>query len=768
VEVFGTPDELEVVSQATSRSTSLPVGEQVFTFTNSSSSFYWETGEPFQVRNLVMEKEQAVFTMDGDFAEEFQVDFSFKDYPLEKLDYEELDGLAGLASASGRAAGSYDNPGGEGEIEIQGLSWQGEDLGSLSGWLSYQDERLTIAEADWQPGPGEYSLSGSISSLLTEPLLDLRLELLEAELDHYLNRFEVESPLELNYLLAGELNLRGTPGEPEADINLTAECKTGEMGRIELVGSMAEEYDIRLEGEGVELDWLSAFFAEEIEFSGELEFAGSLFGPLREPDFELTTLASNIGIGPYRIREISGRASLSGGEILTLNQELIAEAGRDLTLTARLPWQEPAAAELDLRARDFPLDPLAGFYPALKELKGSLEGEVGVSGASLEEIDTAGELKVMVEKIDFGQEETLSLDGSLIFAGPQVNLDEFQARIDGGEIEMTGGLNLSDFDQFWNLAAATRNLPLYYQGSSGEVTGDLNFAGALFSPRLTGNITLDNLVAVIPEEADLLDMTAADSDMVEEGRFAPEIDVRLAVGSNNYFLHDNAEVQIQQGELRLLYADRFEIDGQLSSSQGTVYFYNNRFTLDSARLDFGRRQGFIPRVTARASTAVDGNEITVNLTGPANNLTTTFASSPPMEEEEIISQLLGRGGLGGVLAGQEFSMPRVIQEEFLRIVRERLEFDILANISAQIRRALELDRFELVSEGGLIADQEMTLYMGKELGDRLYLESESRFGFDERDTSLSFRYFFTERTFMEGTFHSPDDFSISIETEIEF
>ena len=773
VEINGTFDDLEVVSEATSRSTSLPLGDQVFTFANARSSFYWRTGEPFQVRHLTMEKEQAVFYMNGDFAEEFQADFSFRDYPLEKLDFEDLEGLAGLASGSGRAAGSYDNPGGEGNIEIQGLSWQGEDLGSLTGYLGYEDERLTVSQADWQPGPGEYSLSGSISSLLSDPLLDLRLEMAEVELDYYLERFEVESPLDLNYLFGGELNLRGRPAEPEAEIDLTAECSAGEMGRIELAGRIGQEYDVSLEGENVRLDWLSAFFEEEIDFSGELEFEGSLSGPLREPDFELRTLASNIGIGPYRIREVSGRASLSRGEILTLDQELIAEPGRELNLTARLPWQDPAEAELDLRARDFPLDPLAGFFPGIQELAGSLAGQVNLSGFSLdklemEELETEGELAVIVERADFGQEQALDLDGRLIFRGQRAELEDFLARIDGEEVVFSGGLNLADFDNFWDLRADAADLSLVLWGSSGDLTGNLSMTGPLFSPLTAGEITLNNLIAVVPEEVDFQEMAAVEPGPEEESSFRPRFDVRVAVGSNNYFQHDNADILIQRGEVRLLYAGDFEIDGQLSSNQGSVYFYNNRFSLETARLDFGRRRGFIPRVAVRARTTVDGDEITVNLDGPADNMRTSFASTPPMEEEEIISQLIGRGGLGGVLAGQQLTIPQVAQHEFMRIVSERLEFNILANLSAHIRRALELDRFELVSEGGLIADQEMTLYMGKELGDRLYLETESRFGFDERDTSVSFRYFFTERTFLEGTFDAIDDYSISIETEIEF
>ncbi len=773
VEINGTFDDLEVVSEATSRSTSLSLGEQDFTFANARSKFYWRTGEPFQVRNLTMEKEQAVFYMNGDFAGEFQADFSFRDYPLEKLDFEELEDLAGLASGSGRAAGSYDNPGGEGNIEIQGLSWQGQGLGSLTGYLGYEDERLTISQVDWQPGPGEYSLSGNISSLLSDPLLDLRLEMAEVDLDYYLERFEVESPLELDYLFGGEVNLRGSPSEPEADIDLTAECTTGEMGRIELAGRIGQEYDVSLAGENVKLDWLSAFFEEEIDFSGELEFTGSLSGPLREPDFELTTLASNIGIGPYQIREVSGRASLSRGEILTLDQKLIAEPGRELNLTARLPWQDPAEAELDLNARDFPLDPLAGFYPGIQELTGSLAGQVNLRGFSrneleMEELETEGELAVIVERADFGQEQALDLNGRLIFRGQRVELEEFLGRIEGEEVVFSGGLNLADFDNFWDLRAEAADLSLLLWDSSGDLTGNLSITGPLFSPLTAGEITLNNLIAVVPAEVDFQEIAPAGPDPEEESGFSPRFDVRVAVGSNNYFQHENAEILIQRGELRLLYADDFEIDGQLSSNQGSVYFYNNRFSLETARLDFGRRRGFIPRVAVRARTTVDGNEITVNLDGPADNMRTTFASTPPMEEEEIISQLIGRGGLGGVLAGQRLSMPQVVQHEFMRLVRERLEFNILANLSAQIRRALELDRFELVSEGGLIADQEMTLYMGKELGDRLYLESESRFGFDERDTSVSFRYFFTERTFLEGTFDALDDYSISIETEIEF
>ncbi len=771
VEVEGPFSELEVNSEATSRSTILPLGEgeeqQVFEFTNASSSFYWQTGEPFQVIDLKMEKEEALFTMDGAFSEEFWVDYSISDFPLQGLEFEELEDLSGLASASGELEGSYDNPAGETHLEIEELAWAEEDLGSLKADLTLADDVLTLVEADWQPGPGQYTLRGEVESLLDEPRLDLTLDLAEVELNHYLKRLALETPLDIDYLLSGELNLTGSPTDFQAGVDLLASSESGELGQVSLQGDMTDEFDVELIGEDIQLGWLDDFFEPEVAFSGQMEFAGELKGPLEEPDFELRTLARDIEVGPYEIAEIAGEANLIAGEILTISQELVAEPGQYLNLSARLPWQEPAEAEFLISAADFPLDPVAELMPQLEEIVGSLEGEVEATGASLEEISTAGDLLVDISKVDFGQQETLELGGNFNFSGGRMELEDFTGYLDGGQVDFSGGLNLNQQADFWDLTAKTRALPLFYQGSEVDITGELTFSGAMLNPLLAGEITFNNLIAVLPEDVAVPDPTG-EGEEPPRSNFQPEMDLKLIVGDNNYFQHDNAEVQIQRGELRLLYSDNFEIDGELASNQGSVYFYNNRFTLETARLDFSRRRGIIPRATVRARTEADNHEIQVNIDGPADNLSTTFASTPEREEEEIISLLLSRGGLGGVLAGQEYSMPQVIQQEFMRFLREQLEFELLADVSARLRRALELDRFELVSEGGLLEDQEMTLYMGMDLTDRLYLESESRFGFDERDTSLSFRYYLSERTFLDGTFNSFDDFSFTLETGFEF
>ncbi len=766
VELGGKLNAPSVNASARSRSTSLPIGDEYFEFENSSSDFYWSPGEPFQVIDLRMEKEQAEFVIEhGEFSDVFYIDYALDNYRLSNLDGSDFDNIEGRLSASGEAGGNYDNPWVYADLELIDLIYEEYNLGRLNGRAEFEDGDLLTEGINWEPGSGDFIITGKVDNILNEGELDLQVNFEGVDLPYFIETLELDVP-PLEYYFSGQVEITGDIDDWLIAVDIDADSDVSDLGGLNLLGQIGEEYDLSLVGIDLGFDWLCEFLGPDVNIDGDLEVIGTVYGPLDGPEVDLETTIRDFEINQYLLSEISGRVAGDIQNSLAVEQELIAATGENIRLDGKVNIPSPEESNFQFRANDFPLNPIAGFFPGVDLVEGRLDGQVDFIG-SIENPNLDGQLYLSLDELDFGQPETMSLDGYLNFIGNQVELNDFSGSYDGGIFDLSGLINLVDQDNFWQLELTGDTVPVEYIGSSAEIDGGITFSGPLYEPLIGGEITIKNLMAVVPEGFAPEENVEEDFDPFEEVRFQPEIDLQLRIGSNNYFNHENAEILIQRGDLRVLYQDEFQIDGQISSNQGTIFFYNNRFTLDTARLNFRRRQGIIPDVTVRASTRAENTDVFVRLDGLATNLNLSFVSDPEMEEQEILALLARRGGIGGALAGEDLNIFQIAQQEFFRFLSDTFQLEIIGNIQSEIRSAFELDRFEIVTHE-LGWDQEVSLYIGKNLTDRLYIEGSSRIRADEQDTEISFKYDITDRTVLDGTFYGPGEFSLSIETTIEF
>ena len=776
VDIEGPLDDIRVRSDARSESTVFSpdfVDDYELAFKNSRASFFWSQDEPFQVEDLYMERDNAVFTMNGDFAEDdFSVDFVLENYMLEHLadtlpDFDE--DVAGRASIRGEAFGLYEDPGASVSFLLQDMVWQNYELGQLEGEGSYESEALEMSSGLWQPGSGSVRIDGRAEELMADPSLDFNLDLSDLELEYYLNKFGYELAMELPYSLDGNVDVGGSLEDPLADVDITMAGDGFGWGEVNLSGRISDSYDLSLFGSGLELEHLSDIFSTgEVELAGGVELRGDLSGELATPRAELETKIVDLIINDYSLREVTGRAILDEDLNLELEQELLAEDEGRLGLEASLSLQENMSEEASfaLVAEDFPLAFSESFVPDNMGVFGQLDGRVEGRG-SLEDPELEGRLDLDISELDLDQEDIAEGKLAFDFSGGEMELVDSRLTMGDGYLEAAGHIDILDADDFWHIALEAGDLPLSYQESTADISGELDITGGLYTPQITGDIRFDNMVAVLPEG----EMEMPGEIEGEDARFQPGLDINIRAGSNNYARHENAEVKVEEGNLRLLYRDRLTIDGQLSSRQGWAFFYNNRFTLESARLNFAASRGVVPRVLVRASTRTQGTTINVTLDGTPDNINTTFSSVPELTEQEILTLLTSRGALSGFLGGGDRSLGGMIQSEIFRFFSDSFQLQVL-EFQRTLREALELDRLEIITHD-LGWEQEVSLHMGKDLTDRLYLETQSDFSAGSMETDLIFSYSLTDYTSLGGTLIDVgvdgwQDYSITIETGIEF
>jgi len=96
-----------------------------------------------------------------------------------------------------------------------------------------------------------------------------------------------------------------------------------------------------------------------------------------------------------------------------------------------------------------------------------------------------------------------------------------------------------------------------------------------------------------------------------------------------------------------------------------------------------------------------------------------------------------------------------------------LQRDLINPLESDFQSALALDRIEIdTSQFGL--EREFSLYLGKNITNKFYIEYASFFTEDESTGEISFQYKLTEQTVLKGSYFGDQEYQFSIETGIDF
>jgi hypothetical protein len=123
------------------------------------------------------------------------------------------------------------------------------------------------------------------------------------------------------------------------------------------------------------------------------------------------------------------------------------------------------------------------------------------------------------------------------------------------------------------------------------------------------------------------------------------------------------------------------IFGTLRTDQGHFLIRRNRFNIVAATARFNDPRSVNPFLEVTAKSQIDGYDITMNLSGFADDLSVRFASTPPLPEEDLLSLVtfgVTRAGFAaspaGVLVGEA---AQFLVEDLLGVRAARTGVDVL-------------------------------------------------------------------------------------------
>ncbi len=762
--------EPRIKGELSSASTNLRFAEQELTLEELAMLFSWQGEQQLlEIEESRVKIGQASLVAAGVIrAQELSIDFALADLSLAQLELPEK--ITGRIDLTGTIAGQLNNPEVDGMLIATQLSYQELDLDRLSGKFKYHHHTLVLPAFDWKIADSNYLLKGKIENIKENAQFDLKLTTEKGKLLHFFDQQFTIFPVPLDYYFSGGLALKGSRQEPSVLLDFSFFNPRVKQGKVEVRGELAQQIELEVTGKGIEVGELSFIQDSGINLNGSLDFTGTVSGPLDAYNLHFDTILTGGKLNDFSLEKIVGQIEINSARFLSLDQRLMLANKRGLALNGYMPLKTGLDnLKFTLALNELPLRLLTAGSAELPDMAGYLDGTILVEG-SLADPSLKGDLVLSAGRINLGSFPRFSdLRGKIVFAGKEIILPALEGRYGDGQVTLSGSVNPFEPKEALALVASGRNLPFYYGSFNGRFDPNLAISGSLKRPLLQGELLIHNFVVGLPFDWPLPEE--------ENSLIFPELDLTLYPGEGLYLRTDDnsIDVLIQQGSLQLTYlADQLSFNGLLESEQGSFAYYNNKFILESGQVIFKQDQlweyqlektpNYIPELNVKAWTRVSGTEINVLLLGPADDFVTTFTSSPSLSEDEILTLLTSKGGLGDLATGNWAGM---IQKEIFRILAERLQLDLVHDLEARIQEIFSLDRMEIDSYN-LGWEQEIAVYLGKYINRRMYLQLSSIITPEERDDQLAFRYYLTDEFLLEGSWRDEGEYRLSIETNLQF
>jgi len=450
---------------------------------------------------------------------------------------------------------------------------------------------------------------------------------------------------------------------------------------------------------------------------GRLSAVATLDVPARDP----RAARGLVRLEPVRF-EMAGERWEAQGPILVrrepgrLTVERLDVAGRLGTATVT-GWLEDGGALDGTLKGQVPLALLPVMRKEVREAAGKLDLDVRLGGTlakpSLLGRGTISGGLIAIRDLPFVVRD---MEGRLALSPARLRIEELKASIGTGTVRATGeiaveggavgayqvalsaqrvGLTpVEGLETVWN-----SELHLVGRGARGLVRGDAHLVRGSYSKDLS----------ILP----LLLKPGGRAEPAEWGR---EFSLQVQVSLDDNLIVRSPQAQVRGGGTLALRGTIAQptILGTLETQDGRVTFRRNRFILENAVVRFDDPGRINPYLDVRARTRIRTYDVTMWLSGRAEDLTIRLASEPPMSQEDLLALVtvgatkteLGESGGGTVFATEAAQLisKELLGGELNAPTVDVLEFGKSESGQSEFRVGKRLNDRTLVTYSGSFAE----------------------------------------------------------------
>jgi translocation and assembly module TamB len=248
-----------------------------------------------------------------------------------------------------------------------------------------------------------------------------------------------------------------------------------------------------------------------------------------------------------------------------------------------------------------------------------------------------------------------NLNGSLDIDNQRVRFSNLSGQVGGGTLTATGSMTYRPSVQF-NLALQGKSVRVRYpSGLRTVLDGNLALTGTRESSTLSGRVLIDSL-SFTPDFdlAKFADQFGSQSSTPAAPGLADTVKLALAVQSEDNLSANSSQVSIE-GRVNLRVggtaADPI-ITGRTDLTAGELFYRNVRYQLQRGIITFDNPNETDPVLNVSVISTVEQYNLTLNVRGPFDKLTTSYVSDPPLATADIIN-LLATGQTTGQSAASQ-------------------------------------------------------------------------------------------------------------------
>jgi len=541
--------------------------------------------------------------------------------PLRNIEKIQSDRLpiSGQISFHLKASGPYQAPVGDGSMRVVDFRVGQEVIGSFDGEL-HSDGK--IAKLDLHSAMSGGGISGGYTLGLTDP-----------------------------YPLSGKITLQNIALDPFLLTALHMEHISGHGtadGEVSLEGNLQHPESLIVDAKFSRL--LMNYANVQLENTGPVHFRSSK---------DEITIDSATFKGTDTNLQLAGNVKFSGRRNLNFNLN----------------------GALDLRL-------LSGFVPGL-DARGPAQVNAAFEG-TLDRPRITGKVHIenaQARAVDFPTGLS-SIKGDLIFDASRLYFENVTAQVGGGALNASGSVYYADRPIRFDITTRTDGVRIRYpEGMSWQVAGNLRLTGTPQGGLISGRVQIErvNMSGGLETAGNIIGGGAAGASAASSSPFLRNLqfDIEAVSTPDARMEWPSAELEAE-ANLRVRGTwDHPILLGHIHVLSGDLYFHGSRYRVARGDLNFANPFQLNPDVNVEATTTIQQYEITLNFSGPANKLSLSYRSDPPLPGNDIITLLaLGqtssesevrRGGTGAGAQSAGTGASALLSEAISSQVGGRLE-----------------------------------------------------------------------------------------------
>lgn len=409
--------------------------------------------------------------------------------------------------------------------------------------------------------------------------------------------------------------------------------------------SLRDDYYVEasIDTNGISLEPMLALFEAQVPqgFQGTTELHATLKGPLKDKSRMEAHLTIPTLKASYQSLEIAAAAPLHAdyaNSVLTLQPAEIR--GTDTTLRVQGTFPIAGTATPTLAAQgSVDIKILRIFDPDLQG-SGSVALDVRASGSAA---NPAVQGQVHLHNValstptaPLGVEK---LNGTLDIGNNSLQLSSLNGVVGGGQVSIGGSISYRPNLQF-NVSLQSKSVRLRYpDGVRALLDGNLVLSGTKDASTLNGRVLIDSL-SFTPDFdlAKFSDQFSGGSVPSEPG-LADNVKLAIGVQSKSNLSAVSSQVTLE-GQVNLQVVGTAAnpiIVGRTDLTSGELFYRNVRYQLQRGIITFDNPNETEPVVNVSATATVEQYNLTLNVRGPFDKLTTSYTSDPPLATADIIN-----------------------------------------------------------------------------------------------------------------------------------